>query len=278
MSTTLSLVGPQRWAHLSTTDFAAVDRSRAIAVLPVAATEQHGPHLPLSVDSDLAEGIIAAAWTPLQASLSDRAALFLPTQGVGFSPEHTAFAGTLTLKAETLMRLWTELAECVAASGITTLLIFNTHGGQQGALDLVARDLRARLGLTVVSTSWYQLSLRDEQGQDVMARFTSHEQRFGVHAGQVETAMMRALHPERVRMQHAESFASTTEWRAQHLSLLGDGKSAKLAWATQDLNPSGAVGNAAAATPEDGQALVQAAGRALAQLVVDMGRLDEAPR
>jgi creatinine amidohydrolase len=267
MSTFTPLHGPLRWAHLSTTDFAAVDRSRAIAVLPVAATEQHGPHLPLSVDSDLADGIVAAAWGPLQATLTDSAALFLPTQTVGFSPEHSAFAGTLTLKAETLMRVWTELAECVAASGITTLLIFNTHGGQQGALDLVARDLRARLGMTVVSTSWYQLPLRDAHGQDVMARFTAHEQRFGVHAGQVETAMDRA-----------EAFASTTEWRAQHLPLLGNGTSAKLAWATQDLNPSGAVGNAAAATLEDGHALLQAAGRALAQLVVEMGRLGEAPR
>ncbi len=278
MSTSTPLHGPLRWAHLSTADFAAVDRSRAIAVLPVAATEQHGPHLPLSVDSDLADGVIAAAWGHLQATLTDRAALFLPTQTVGFSPEHSAFAGTLTLKAETLMRVWAELAECVAASGITTLLIFNTHGGQQGALDLVARDLRARLGMTVVSTSWYQLPLLDAHGQDVMARFSAHEQRFGVHAGQVETAMMRALHPERVRMDRAEAFASTTEWRAQHLLLLGNGKSAKLAWATQDLNPCGAVGNAAAATTEDGQTLLQAAGRGLAQLVLEMGRLGEAPR
>lgn len=278
MSTNYPTVGPQRWAHLSTTDFALLDRSRAIAVLPVAATEQHGPHLPLSVDSDLADGIIAAAWAPLQAALADSAVLFLPTQTTGFSPEHAAFAGTLTLKAETLMRVWTELGECVAASGIKTLLILNTHGGQQGALDLVARDLRVRLGMTVVSTSWYQWPLLDDQNQDVMARFSGHEQRFGVHAGQVETAMMRALHPERVRMDRAEAFASTTEWRAEHLPLLGNGKSAKLAWATQDLNPSGAVGNAAAATLEDGQALLQAAGRALAQLVMEMGRLAEVPR
>ncbi len=139
MSTSTPLHGPLRWAHLSTADFAALDRSRAIAVLPVAATEQHGPHLPLSVDSDLADGVIVAAWGHLQATLTDRAALFLPTQTVGFSPEHSAFAGTLTRKAETLMRVWAELAECVAASGITTLLIFNTlpHLGEPGDEGLV---------------------------------------------------------------------------------------------------------------------------------------------
>ena len=89
---------PRFWADLATTDLAALDRSRAIAVLPVAATEQHGPHLPLSVDTDLADGVVQASLSHLPADLP---ALFLPTQAVGYSPEHAAFAGTLTLKAET---------------------------------------------------------------------------------------------------------------------------------------------------------------------------------
>ncbi len=258
------------WADLVTDDFATLDTRRAIAVLPVAATEQHGPHLPLSVDADIAQGVVQACLAHLPADLP---ALFLPPQAVGFSPEHRAFAGTLSLSADTLMRLWTEIAEGVAASGVRKLLIFNTHGGQVGALDLVARDLRARLGMLVYTSSWFNLPLLDEAGQDVMTRFSAHEHRFGVHAGEIETALMLALHPQRVRMERAADFRSSSEQRARDFGVLGNGRSAKLAWQTQDLNASGAVGNAAAATAENGRMVLDAAGRALARLLTEIDQL-----
>lgn len=258
------------WSDLSTADFAALDRGRAIAVLPVAATEQHGPHLPLSVDTDLVNGVVAAA---LPHIAPDLPALFLPTQAVGFSPEHTRFAGTLTLKAETLIRVWTELGECVAASGVKKLVLLNSHGGQVGALDLVARDLRARLGMLVYSVNWFGLPLLDANGQDVNARFSAEEHRFGVHGGEIETAMMLALHPERVRMDKAEYFRSTSQDRAERFAILGNGKSAKLAWQMQDINANGAAGNASAATADNGHALMDAAGRALAQLLKEIDQL-----
>ena len=258
------------WSDLSTADFASLDAARAIAVLPVAATEQHGPHLPLSVDTDIVNGVIAAALPHLAADLP---ALFLPTQAVGFSPEHTRFAGTLTLKAETLIRVWTELGECVAASGVKKLVLFNSHGGQVGALDLVARDLRARLGMLVYSVNWFQLPLLDAQGQDVNALFSADEHRFGIHAGDMETSMLRALRPERVRMERAEYFRSTSQDRAERFATLGNGKSAKLGWMMQDYNANGAVGNAAAATAEKGHALLDAAGRALARLLAEIDQL-----
>ena len=258
------------WADLATTDFAALDRARAMAVLPVAATEQHGPHLPLSVDSDLADGVVRSSLPHLPADLP---ALFLPTQAVGYSPEHTAFAGTLTLKAETVIRLWTDIAESVAASGVKKLVLFNSHGGQVSLMDVVARDWRARLGMLVYSVSWFNLPLLDEAGRDVNALFSADEHRFGVHAGDVETSMMLALRPERVRMNEAQNFHSTSQDRAAKFPILGNGQSAKLAWQMQDYNPHGAAGNAAAATPEKGQALVQAAGRALARLLVEIDQL-----
>lgn len=258
------------WSDLSTADFAALDRGRAIAVLPVAATEQHGPHLPLSVDTDLVNGVVAAA---LPHIAPDLPALFLPTQAVGFSPEHTRFAGTLTLKAETLIRVWTELGECVAASGVKKLVLLNSHGGQVGALDLVARDLRARLGMLVYSVNWFGLPLLDPKGQDVNARFSAEEHRFGIHGGEIETAMMLALKPERVRMDKAEYFRTTSQARAERFAILGNGKSAKLAWQMQDINANGAAGNAAAATADNGHALLDAAGRALAQLLKEIDQL-----
>lgn len=259
------------WADLSTADFASIDKARAIAVLPVAATEQHGPHLPLSVDADIVDGVVAAALPHLAPDLP---ALFLPTQALGFSPEHIRFAGTLTLRAETLIRVWTEIGECVAASGVKKLVLLNSHGGQVGVLDLVARDLRARLGLLVYSVSWFTLPLTDAQGQDVNARFSADEHRFGIHAGEIETSMMRALRPERVRMDKAEYFRSTSQGRAQRFATLGNGRSAKLGWMMQDYNPQGAVGNAAAATAENGRALLDAAGRALARV---LGEIDQLP-
>ena len=258
------------WSDLTTAEFASLDTARAIAVLPVAATEQHGPHLPLSVDTDIVNGVVQAALAHLPAPLP---VLFLPTQAVGFSPEHTRFPGTLTLKADTLMRIWTELGESVAASGVKKLVLFNAHGGQVGALDLVARDLRARLGLLVYSLSWFNLPLIDEQGQDLASLFSSEEHRFGIHAGEIETSLMLSLRPEQVRMAQAEYFRSSSQERAPDFPILGNGKTAKLGWQMQDYNANGAVGNARAASAEKGRAVVDAAGRSLARMLAEIDQL-----
>lgn len=258
------------WADLCTRDFAQLDPARTIAVLPVAATEQHGPHLPLSVDTVLADGIVAASLPHLAPELS---VLFLPTQAVGLSPEHARFPGTLTLKTETVLRLWTDIGESVAAAGVRKLLLFNSHGGQVSVMDLVARDLRARLNLLVYSCSWFNLPLHDAQGQDLNALFSAEEHRFGIHGGEIETSMMLALAPHRVQMARAQHFASTAQSRAQQFPILGNGRSAKLGWQTQDYHPAGAVGHAAAATVAKGEMLVQAAGRSLAQLLAELDRL-----
>ena len=267
------------WSELTTLDFARIDTSRAIAVLPLAATEQHGPHLPLSVDSDIVNGVVSASLGPLQASqaASDRphSVFFLPTQNIGLSPEHAAFAGTLTLKPETLIRLWTDIAESVKAAGVNKLVLFNAHGGHVGAMDVVSRDLRARLGMLVYCVNWYQLPMLNNKGEDLNTLFSPHEHRFGVHAGDVETSVMLALQPQRVRMDLAQNFSSSAEQRAANFPILGNGRSAKLAWQMQDYNPAGAAGNAAAANAQKGQALVEAAGRSLAQLLLEIDRLPD---
>jgi len=260
----------RHWSSLKTPDFARLDLARCIAVLPMAATEQHGPHLPLNVDATLVDGVVEAALPHLPPTLP---ALFLPTQAVGFSPEHTRFAGTLTLKAETVIRLWTELAESVAQAGVKKLVLLNSHGGQVGLLDVVARDLRARLGMLVYSVNWFNLPLTAEDGSPVNDLFSAEEHRFGIHAGEIETSMMLALKPEQVDMAKAQNFRSTSQDRAEKFSILGDGRSAKLAWQMQDYNPQGAVGNAAAATADKGRALLGAAGRGLARLLVEIDRL-----
>jgi creatinine amidohydrolase len=271
MKTVSTPFAPSRfWADLKSPDFARLDLARTIAVLPVAAIEQHGPHLPLNVDATLVDGVVAAALPHLPSTLP---VLFLPTQSVGLSPEHARFSGTLTLRAETVIRLWTEIAESVASSGVKKIVLLNSHGGQVGLLDVVARDLRARLGMLVYSVNWFNLPLVDEQGSSVENLFSADEHRFGIHAGEIETSMMLALKPEQVDMAQAQNFHSTSRDRAEKFSILGDGRSAKLGWQMQDYNPQGAVGNAAAATADKGRALLGAAGRSFAQLLAEIDQL-----
>jgi len=224
----------------------------------------------LSVDTDLVNGVVASCLPHLQPNAP---VLFLPTQTVGLSPEHARFAGTLTLKAETVIRLWTDIGESVAASGVKKLVLLNAHGGQVSVMDIVARDLRARLGMLVYSVSWFNLPLIDAQGGDVNALFSAEEHRFGVHAGDTETSMMLALRPGTVHMDKAQNFRSTAQDRAERFEILGNGKSAKLGWQMQDYNRLGAAGHAAAATVAKGQALLDASGRALAQLLAEIDRL-----
>ena len=256
---------PRHWSQLTTRDFAALDVAATVAVLPLGATEQHGPHLPLGVDTVLADGIVAAALPLLPAQLP---VLFLPTQQIGLSPEHARFAGTLTLSAETLIRMWNEIGAGVARAGVKKLVLFNAHGGHVGAMDIVARELRAAHGLIVYSVSWFNLLLGDAGAQ-----FGADEHRFGVHAGDIETSMMLALAPQQVRMGEAKNFRSTSEQRAADYAILGNGKSAKLGWAMEDYNAQGAAGNAAAATAARGQAVVDAAAAQLALLLAEVSRL-----
>lgn len=255
------------WADLSTRDFEQLQVSGAadstVAVLPVAATEQHGPHLPLSVDTTLLDGLIQRALSDLP---EDLPVLFLPTQAIGKSNEHQAFPGTLTLSSDTILRLWMDLGASVARAGIKKLLLLNSHGGQASVMDMVARDLRVEHDLLVVSSSWYNLPL----GDAVHQLFSAEEHRFGIHAGEIETSMMLALRPDLVDMPQAQHFQSTSQDRAARYTLLGNGVSAKLGWQMQDYNPQGAAGNAHLATAEKGERVLAAAGAQLALLLREM--------
>ncbi len=262
------------WADLSTRDFSEARASglaeQTVAVLPVAAVEQHGPHLPLHVDATLLQGVIDAALPQLPAELP---ALFLPPQNVGFSTEHTAYPGTLTLSPATVIALWTELGACVARAGVKKLLLLNGHGGQVSVMDIVARELRQRCGLLVYSASWFSLPLPDA----VQGLFSAEEHRFGIHAGEIETSMMLHLAPHTVRMEHAAEWRSSSQDRAERYAVLGNGRSAKMGWAMQDYHPGGAVGNAAGATADKGRAVVEAAGAALVQLLGEIHDLPWSP-
>ena len=232
------------WNQLTTTEFADLDPEKTIAVLPVAAMEQHGPHLAVSTDTIIAEGMIAETLKQLPDDLS---ILILPTQAVGKSNEHLRSPGTLTLTAETAIRAWTEIGESVHRAGLRKLVMVNSHGGNVDVLSIVARELRVRLNMLAVTCSWSRFGrppgLYDDQ-----------EVAVGIHAGDIETSLMLHFRPDLVRMDKAEDF------RSQQLDLLEEFKRlrfhmapARIGWQAQDLNPSGAVGNAARATAERGR-------------------------
>jgi creatinine amidohydrolase len=250
------------WQELTTRDFAGLDAGRAIALLPVAAIEQHGPHLPVSVDATIAEGLLAAV-RPLMPP--DSPVLVLPLQAVGKSNEHGAFPGTLTLSAETLIRQWTEIGESVARAGLRKLVIFNSHGGQPQIADIVARDLRARLGMFVVLANWYRLGLPD-------GLFPPEELAWGIHGGSVETSLMLHFRPDLVRRDQVRDFRSAAQDLAARNEVLGAHGNVGFGWMTQDLNPAGACGNAADADAERGARIAAFVAQRMAKLLAEVER------
>src|SRR5438132_5986405 len=186
---------PKReWAEMTWADFTAANTGRWIAVLPLAAIEQHGPHLPLGVDSFIAEAYLARVRALIPAEVP---VTFLPVQKIGQSDEHVAFPGTLTLSAATVIRAWTEIAEGVARAGVRKLVLVTSHGGNVAAMDIVARDLRVRLAMLVVTVGWHRFGYPD-------GTFDADERRHGIHGGDVETSLMLAGKGDTVRMDKAE--------------------------------------------------------------------------
>jgi creatinine amidohydrolase len=260
---TIRMAISRNWQDLAWTDFAALPGD-AIAVLPVAAVEQHGPHLPVSVDATINAGILARALDLAPPALT---VLALPMQSVGLSVEHVRFPGTLTLSAETLIALLVEIGRSVRRAGVRRLVFLNSHGGQPQAIDLAARQLRAD-GLFAVNCHWGRL------GKPPGVTIDPLERRHGFHGGLVETSLMLHLRPDLVRMEHATDFRSAWIAEEARFSVLTPEGAIGFGWETQDLNEAGALGNAAAATAAIGEAILEHAAARLVQLWDEVRRLD----
>lgn len=246
------------WQDMTTADFAALDRERAIAVLPVAAMEQHGPHLPVYVDACICQGIVEHA---LRLLPEDVPATFLPLMPIGKSDEHMGFPGTLTLSAETLIRLWSEIGESVARAGIRKLVILNSHGGQPQIMDIVARDLRVRHRMLVVTLSYWALGAPADL-------FPESERRHGIHGGSAETSIMLYLRPDLVREAERRDFVpASVEMERRFAYLRPEGHGIGFGWQTQDLHPLGACGNALDADGERGRLIVEHAATRMIDLL-----------
>ncbi|WP_330084079.1 creatininase family protein [Methylocystis iwaonis] len=252
------------WSELSLRDIRAHDMSGVIAVLPIAAVEQHGPHLPLGVDAMIMEGCIERVAARLPEDLD---AVFLPMQSVGVSLEHRDFPGTLWLSQETASRMLLDIAEGVARAGVKKLVLMNSHGGNSALISTVALDVRARFGLLAVTCSWARFGYPD-------GLFSAQEQRHGIHGGEIETSLMLAFRPELVDMGRAKNFPPATLDFERDFAWLRADRPAGFGWLTQDLSPSGAMGDASRASAEKGEATADYWATAFIELLRDVEAFD----
>jgi creatinine amidohydrolase len=254
----------RNWMDMTWQDIAGAETARWIAVLPLAAVEQHGPHLPLGVDSYIAEAYLARVLPILP---DDLPVTFLPMQRVGVSSEHVAYPGTLSVTPTIAIATWTEIGESVARAGVRKLVLVSSHGGNTSAMELVARDLRTRLGMLAVTVGWHRFGYPD-------GTFTAEEKRHGIHGGDIETSLMLAGKPETVRKAKSPNAIPATIAMAREFKWLGAYRPAGFAWMTQDLNPTGAVGDATLATAEKGEAALTHGAAAFVELLREIDRFD----
>jgi creatinine amidohydrolase len=261
-----STIPPRDWTDIHWPDMAAPGMARWIAVLPLAATEQHGPHLPLGTDIFIARAYLAR----VRELLADHIPVtFLPVQPVGISTEHSGYPGTLTLPTDMALQTWMALGESVARAGIRKLVMVTSHGGNAAAMSLVAQDLRAQRGLLVVTTAWLRLAASEEL-------FPAEEARHGIHGGAVETSIMLARHKQHVRSDKIGDFRPASLAMEKNYRWLSTNRPAAFAWQAQDLHPSGAVGDATLASAEKGERLLDRGARAFCELLEDVDRFDPA--
>jgi creatinine amidohydrolase len=252
------------WAEMSWRDFAAADMAKTVAVLPVAVIEQHGPHLPVGTDAFIGEGYLKRAIARVPA---DWPVLFLPSQTIGASDEHAEYPGTLTLPFETLVGVLTAIGDGVARADCRKLVLINSHGGNVPAIDAAALTLRARHAMLCVHASWRRLGYPD-------GLFTERERVYGVHGGDAETSLTLAFRPDAVKMDRARDFASAGEGMAAEFKRLRAAQSLGFAWMASDLNPEGAVGEAASATAAKGEAAADHGADAFVELIRDVIAFD----
>jgi len=249
------------WHDLTTCDFDALDPARTVALLPVAAIEQHGPHLPLVTDALINEAIVTESLRRMPDAVT---VLALPAMTVGSSLEHTAFAGTLSIDAETLLSAWMQIGRSVARAGIRKLVILNTHGGQTGLVDLAALRLRAEQAMLVARANYFRFGMPP-------GLFPEADLAVDVHGGLVETSLLLHLRPDLVRRDLIRNFSGLPGRMAAQNDWLGVEKPIGFGWMSQDLDPSGACGNAGGADAARGEAYLSHIVASLTALLEEVG-------
>ena len=238
--------------------------SQMIAILPLGAHEQHGPHLPFETDTLIANGIVERLRTALP---QDFPVTFLPVEPVGYSIEHMDVPGTKTLGFDEAVNRWLEIARIQHDKGIRKFLMLNAHGGNAPLMTIVATEARKRFNMLAVATSWTRFGLPE-------GLIAPQDKAIDIHGGEIETSVMLAFAPEKVDMEKAANFPSRqSEFASRFTHLRAYGPHA-FGWMMSDLNREGVAGNAAAATAGKGEAIIAHSVRGLIALLEDVRAFD----
>ena len=236
------------WNDFSAAEFHGLDPLRTIAILPVAAVEQHGPHLPVGTDTIINQGHLDLLVQRAPADLDIR---ILPVQAIGKSNEHVWQTGTVTHEAANLIGAWTQIGLEVARSGIRKLVFVNSHGGNVAILDIVARELRVRENMLAVKAGWSHFWPKEI--------YSDFENRYGIHGGDSETSLLLHFRPELVHTDKLQDFPSVAQRDEQAYTYLRPTGMLSYAWIASDIHPLGAAGEASKATGEKGRVTVETA-------------------
>jgi creatinine amidohydrolase len=254
----------RNFAYLNWKQVDALPRETTLLVLPTAAVEQHGPHLPLATDTLINNLLLGSALGKLPASLSVYA---LPPVHYGKSNEHIGFPGTLSVSAATFMAVLHDLGASIAGAGFRRLALYNTHGGNTALIDVMARDLRAEFRLRT-------FAVHGSAGANLDG-LTPQERAYGFHAGEVETAFLLASVPELVdRSAYTANYIADS---AKPELLLPENAPATFAWLTSDIAASGVLGDPRPATAENGARWLDQAATRLAAALEAMLRFPISP-
>ncbi len=254
----------RNWQNMTEAQLKAADCSDWIAVLPLGAHEQHGPHLPLDTDSIIAGGIANRLVSNIRPEIP---VTFLPVEPVGYSVEHMDFSGSKTLAYNEAIERWISIGQNVSGFGIKKLVLLNAHGGNSPLMTVVATELRVRLGMLCVATSWTRFL---EPG----SYLSSNEKKFGIHGGEIETSVMLALCPDQVVMDQASNFPSLQETLANQYRYLRAYGPHAFGWKMGDLNKDGVAGNAAQATADKGETFLSQAVDGITTLLEEVHDFD----
>lgn len=251
------------WTDFSASEFNNLDPAKTIAILPIAAVEQHGPHLPVGTDTIINQFMMELLASRAPAELDIR---ILPVQAIGKSNEHIWTKGTLSHRAANLIDAWTQIGLEVARAGVRKIIFVNSHGGNEEIMGIVARELRVKAGMLAVKSGW---------------RFTPAgilsdlERRHGIHGGDAETSLVLHFRPDLVDMGRAENFVSiAARDEAEYKYLRPTGAFGHTyAWIASDINPSGAVGDASIATAEKGRQIAEHNVAGMLEVLVEIERM-----
>ena len=251
----------RNFAYLTWKQVDALPRESTLLVLPTAAIEQHGHHLPLATDTLINNLLLGKALAQMPDALPIYA---LPPVCYGKSNEHLGFPGTLSVSAQTFLAVVRDLGASIAASGFKKVVLYNTHGGNTSLVDVLARDLRAEFGLRT-------FSMFGSAGA-VFEGLNPQELKYGFHAGELETAFLLATTPELI-----DTKAYTVNYIARiedDTLLQPENGAANFAWLTRDIAESGVLGDPRPATAENGERWIASAVKQIAAALEAMFRYE----